>query len=100
MQCINSCDYYVVISFLATFCSVKASLDPSAQCDDSPSLLALQEVEEVKRGLHGIINPALCVILRAGSGGQGVPPLASPDGGLLGLRRISVGRVVKCERRV
>ncbi|XP_024521275.1 BAG-associated GRAM protein 1 isoform X1 [Selaginella moellendorffii] len=37
-------------------------------------------VEEIKKSQHAFINPAITIILRAGTGGQGVPPLASPDG--------------------
>jgi hypothetical protein len=34
----------------------------------------------MKRSQHAVINPAINIILRSGSGGQGVPPLAGVDG--------------------
>jgi predicted lipoprotein len=34
----------------------------------------------MKRSQHAVINPAINIILRSGSGGQGVPPLAGGDG--------------------
>jgi hypothetical protein len=35
---------------------------------------------QMKRSQHAVINPAINIILRSGSGGQGVPPLAGFDG--------------------
>jgi hypothetical protein len=35
---------------------------------------------QMKRSQHAVINPAMNIILRSGSGGQGVPPLAGFDG--------------------
>jgi hypothetical protein len=35
---------------------------------------------QMKRSQHAVINPAINIILRPGSGGQGVPPLAGFDG--------------------
>eukprot|EP00249_Psilotum_nudum_P021264 c28039_g1_i1 orf=579-2456(+) len=43
-------------------------------------VLPFEDVEEIKKSQHAFINPAITIILRAGSGGHGVPPLASPDG--------------------
>lgn len=43
-------------------------------------VLPFEDVEEIKRSQHAFINPAITIILRSGSGGHGVPPLASPDG--------------------
>ncbi|KAJ7568211.1 hypothetical protein O6H91_01G023400 [Diphasiastrum complanatum] len=43
-------------------------------------VLPYEDVEEIKRSQHAFINPAITIILRAGSGGYGVPPLASSDG--------------------
>jgi hypothetical protein len=34
----------------------------------------------MKKSQHAVINPAINIILRSGSGGQGVPPLAGVDG--------------------
>eukprot|EP00850_Spirogloea_muscicola_P021793 SM000262S09872 [mRNA] locus=s262:127906:134118:+ [translate_table: standard] len=36
--------------------------------------------DEMRRSQHAMINPSITLILRAGAGGHGVPPLASPDG--------------------
>eukprot|EP00850_Spirogloea_muscicola_P014207 SM000100S09434 [mRNA] locus=s100:355413:361421:- [translate_table: standard] len=36
--------------------------------------------DEMRRSQHAMINPSVTLILRAGAGGHGVPPLASPDG--------------------
>lgn len=35
---------------------------------------------QIKKTHHSLINPAITVTLRPGSGGQGVPPLVSMDG--------------------
>lgn len=43
-------------------------------------VLPFEEVAEIKRSQHAFINPAITIILKAGSGGDGVPPLAGPDG--------------------
>ena len=43
-------------------------------------VLPLEDIEELRKSLHALINPAITIILRAGSGGHGVPPLSSPDG--------------------
>ncbi|KAL2651574.1 hypothetical protein R1flu_019702 [Riccia fluitans] len=43
-------------------------------------VLPYEDIEEIKRSQHAFINPAITIILRAGSGGHGVPPLASTDG--------------------
>ncbi|GJP48351.1 hypothetical protein CLOM_g7651 [Closterium sp. NIES-68] len=39
-----------------------------------------QDIEEVRRSTHALINPAITVVLHLGTGGHGVPPLPSPDG--------------------
>ncbi|CAI5981791.1 unnamed protein product [Closterium sp. NIES-64] len=38
-----------------------------------------QDIEEVRRSTHALINPAMTVVLHLGTGGHGVPPLPSPD---------------------
>ncbi|XP_057838545.1 BAG-associated GRAM protein 1 isoform X1 [Cryptomeria japonica] len=43
-------------------------------------VLPFEDIEEIKKSQHAFINPAITIILRVGAGGQGVPPLASPDG--------------------
>ncbi|KAJ7548264.1 hypothetical protein O6H91_07G005000 [Diphasiastrum complanatum] len=43
-------------------------------------VLPYEYIEEIKKSQHALINPAITIILRAGSGGIGVPPLASSDG--------------------
>ncbi|CAK9874458.1 unnamed protein product [Sphagnum jensenii] len=43
-------------------------------------ILPYEDIEEMKRSQHAVINPAINIILRSGSGGQGVPPLAGVDG--------------------
>ncbi|KAH8949511.1 hypothetical protein BDL97_10G035500 [Sphagnum fallax] len=43
-------------------------------------ILPYEDIEEMKRSQHAVINPAINIILRPGSGGQGVPPLAGFDG--------------------
>lgn len=35
---------------------------------------------QIKRSQHALINPAITIVLRMGAGGNGVPPLGSPDG--------------------
>ena len=35
---------------------------------------------QIKKSHHSLINPAITITLRSGSGGQGVPPLVSADG--------------------
>lgn len=35
---------------------------------------------QIKKSHHSLINPAITITLRSGSGGQGVPPLVSIDG--------------------
>ncbi|KAH9316473.1 hypothetical protein KI387_025100, partial [Taxus chinensis] len=42
-------------------------------------VLPFEDNEEIKRSQHALINPSITIILRVGSGGYGVPPLASPD---------------------
>ena len=37
---------------------------------------------QIKKSHHSLINPAIIITLRPGSGGQGVPPLVSADGTL------------------
>ncbi|XP_073395315.1 BAG-associated GRAM protein 1 isoform X1 [Physcomitrium patens] len=43
-------------------------------------VLPYDDIEEVKKSHHSLINPAITITLRSGSGGQGVPPLVSVDG--------------------
>ncbi|KAG6549689.1 hypothetical protein Mapa_008668 [Marchantia paleacea] len=43
-------------------------------------VLPYEDIDEIKRSQHAFINPAITIILRAGAGGHGVPPLASTDG--------------------
>lgn len=43
-------------------------------------ILPYENIEEIKRSQHAIINPAITITLRSGSGGQGVPPLVRSDG--------------------
>ncbi len=42
--------------------------------------LACVREPQMKRSQHAVINPAINIILRSGSGGQGVPPLAGFNG--------------------
>lgn len=42
--------------------------------------LPLEDIEEMRKSQHAFINPSITIILKAGSGGHGVPPLSSPDG--------------------
>lgn len=56
--------------------------------------------EQVKKSHHSLINPAITITLRSGSGGQGVPPLVSVDGkqlhpGLL-VRTILIKVILAC----
>ncbi|KAG0611574.1 hypothetical protein M758_7G150700 [Ceratodon purpureus] len=43
-------------------------------------ILPYDDIEEIKKSHHSLINPAITITLRSGSGGQGVPPLVSADG--------------------
>ncbi|KAH7293822.1 hypothetical protein KP509_28G044200 [Ceratopteris richardii] len=43
-------------------------------------VLPFEDIVEINRSQHAFINPAITIILRPGTGGHGVPPLASPDG--------------------
>lgn len=43
-------------------------------------IIPLGDIDEIKRSLHAVINPAITIVLRMGAGGHGVPPLGSPDG--------------------
>ncbi|KAG0558823.1 hypothetical protein KC19_10G057900 [Ceratodon purpureus] len=47
---------------------------------DMKIILPYDDIEEIKKTHHSLINPAITVTLRPGSGGQGVPPLVSMDG--------------------
>ncbi|KAE9597236.1 putative C2 domain, GRAM domain, VASt domain-containing protein [Lupinus albus] len=43
-------------------------------------LIPFEDIDEIRRSQHALINPAITIILRMGAGGHGVPPLGSPDG--------------------
>ncbi|XP_047317140.1 BAG-associated GRAM protein 1-like isoform X2 [Impatiens glandulifera] len=43
-------------------------------------IIPLGDIDEIRRSQHAVINPAVTIILRAGTGGHGVPPLGNPDG--------------------
>lgn len=43
-------------------------------------VIPFEDIDEIKRSQHALINPAITIILRVGAGGHGVPPLGSPDG--------------------
>ncbi|GLJ39265.1 hypothetical protein SUGI_0801270 [Cryptomeria japonica] len=43
-------------------------------------VLRFEDIEEINKSQHAVINPSITIILRVGAGGHGVPPLASPDG--------------------
>jgi hypothetical protein len=60
-------------------------------------ILPYENIEEIKRSQHAIINPAITITLRSGSGGQGVPPLVRSDGNiLLLLVRVLVAALIGC----
>ncbi|KAK4489095.1 hypothetical protein RD792_004889 [Penstemon davidsonii] len=43
-------------------------------------IIPFGDIDEIRRSQHALINPAMTIILRTGSGGHGVPPLGNPDG--------------------
>ncbi|GBG88291.1 hypothetical protein CBR_g46857 [Chara braunii] len=43
-------------------------------------VLPYEDVHEVRRSQHALINPAITIVLKAGCGGHGVPPLGYKDG--------------------
>ncbi|KAJ7980645.1 BAG-associated GRAM protein 1 [Quillaja saponaria] len=43
-------------------------------------VIPFEDIDEIRRSQHAVINPAITIILRMGAGGHGVPPLGSPDG--------------------
>ncbi|XP_074572756.1 BAG-associated GRAM protein 1 [Curcuma longa] len=43
-------------------------------------IISFGDIEEIRRSQHAVINPAITIVLKVGAGGQGVPPLGSPDG--------------------
>ncbi|GAA0160737.1 hypothetical protein LIER_17225 [Lithospermum erythrorhizon] len=43
-------------------------------------IIPFEDIDEIKRSQHAVINPAVTIVLRMGAGGDGVPPLGSPDG--------------------
>jgi hypothetical protein len=43
-------------------------------------VLPYDDIEEIKKSHHSLINPAITITLRSGSGGQGVPPISSVNG--------------------
>lgn len=43
-------------------------------------IIPFEDIDEIRRSQHAVINPAITIILRLGAGGLGVPPLGSPDG--------------------
>lgn len=43
-------------------------------------IVPIGDIDEIKRSQHALINPAITIVLRMGAGGNGVPPLGSPDG--------------------
>ncbi|KAL8153511.1 hypothetical protein V2J09_011271 [Rumex salicifolius] len=43
-------------------------------------IIPLQDIDEIRRSQHALINPAITIILQNGAGGHGVPPLGSTDG--------------------
>ncbi|KAG6503815.1 hypothetical protein ZIOFF_036139 [Zingiber officinale] len=46
-------------------------------------IISFGDIEEIRRSQHAVINPAITIVLKVGAGGQGVPPLGSPDGWVL-----------------
>jgi hypothetical protein len=42
--------------------------------------IPFEDIEEIRKSQHALINPAITIVLRVGAGGHGVPPLSSPDG--------------------
>ncbi|GAQ87567.1 C2 domain-containing protein [Klebsormidium nitens] len=42
--------------------------------------IPFEDIEEIRKSYHALINPAVTIVLRVGAGGHGVPPLSSPDG--------------------
>ncbi|KAG5530487.1 hypothetical protein RHGRI_025439 [Rhododendron griersonianum] len=45
-------------------------------------VIPFEDIDEIKRSQHALINPAITIILRMGTGGHGAPPLGSRDGRL------------------
>ncbi|CAO2821777.1 unnamed protein product [Amaranthus hypochondriacus] len=43
-------------------------------------IVPFEDIDEIRRSQHAVINPAITIILRLGAGGLGVPPLGSSDG--------------------
>ncbi|XP_066163793.1 BAG-associated GRAM protein 1 isoform X1 [Oryza sativa Japonica Group] len=43
-------------------------------------IIPLQDIDEIKRSQHSLINPAITIFLRTGSGGHGTPPSCSQNG--------------------
>ncbi|KAL3619903.1 hypothetical protein CASFOL_034815 [Castilleja foliolosa] len=43
-------------------------------------IIPFGDIDEINRSQHALINPAITVILKAGAGGHGVPPLGNADG--------------------
>lgn len=43
-------------------------------------IIPFEDIDEIKRSQHALINPAITIVLRMGAGGVGVPPLGSSDG--------------------
>ncbi|XP_057249615.1 BAG-associated GRAM protein 1 isoform X2 [Beta vulgaris subsp. vulgaris] len=43
-------------------------------------IIPFEDIDEIRRSQHAVINPAITIILRLGAGGLGVPPLGSSDG--------------------
>ncbi|KAK6118639.1 hypothetical protein DH2020_047631 [Rehmannia glutinosa] len=43
-------------------------------------IIPFGDIDEIRRSQHALINPAITIILRAGAGGHGVPPLGNADG--------------------
>ncbi|GAB2294176.1 BAG-associated GRAM protein 1 [Dionaea muscipula] len=43
-------------------------------------IIPFEDIDEIRRSQHAVINPAITIILRVGAGGHGVPPLGSADG--------------------
>ncbi|GFP97295.1 c2 and gram domain-containing protein at1g03370 [Phtheirospermum japonicum] len=43
-------------------------------------IIPFGDIDEINRSQHALINPAITIILRAGAGGHGVPPLGNADG--------------------
>uniref|UniRef100_A0A0D9VI41 C2 domain-containing protein n=1 Tax=Leersia perrieri TaxID=77586 RepID=A0A0D9VI41_9ORYZ len=43
-------------------------------------IIPLQDIDEIKRSQHSLINPAITIFLHTGSGGHGTPPSCSQNG--------------------